>query len=281
MGSRCCHQLTFSIRLSVRSARLGRRVSSSSRVKGHLAREDGNEHCIGQPKVVLQDTPTGNADDGHARHVQSGDVGSTEQDPDTVSFTSETPFETIPGLSSQENFDEEVMIYYHELDSSLASQFLNLDDEASARTDQMVTPDIDTPMTSSSSLSGTTTGDTTEWEFEPTSLHFLDTKKFETVIDLAGGEKTVPWPWGDYKYRPPTPLSYLEPKDYIMEFQLAEMEEVLRDELMESMVQEAILDGERQRRDVKGKGRDEGEGEKPTTVAFNNQMVRGRTIYNP
>ena len=177
------------------------------------------------------------------------------------------------------------MIYYQAIDdSSLAAQFLNLDDETTPCTNQITTPELDSPSTPSSSLSSATTGGSLDWELESTSLQFLDMKKFETVTDFDGGEKITPWPWGDYKYRPPTPLEYLDPIEYAMEYQLAEIEKALRDELMEIMTQQAIHEGKkatagRQRRGGKGPAaRESGE---PTTLAFNGQVVRGRTIYNP
>jgi len=276
----CGHRL-ISTHLSARPTPPGRRVPSSSHVKNRPAREDGNERYTDQPIADLQNTPTGNAKGGDAQHAQPNDAGSTGYRVDTGSHTDEAPVDTTPGLGSQERFDEEVMIYYQTLDSSLASQFLNLDDEPLTCTDQMMTTDIDYSMTPSSSLLGINTGATMEWELEPTSLDLLDTAKFETATDFADGEKTTPWPWGDYRYRPSTPPSYLDPMDYVAEFQLAEMEEELRDELMEAMVEDAILDGKIQQREREEMRRVEREGDHTATVAFNNQVVRGRTIYNP
>jgi len=110
---------------------------------------------------------------------------------------------------------------------------------------------------------------------------------------LDGEKKTTPWPWGNYQYRPPTPPTYFDPEGYVMEFQLAEVDRALREELTEVMAQEAILDGNQgrsettkrreteDRKEGKKKRRIEKEYYRPTTVAFNNQVVRGRTIYNP
>ena len=177
------------------------------------------------------------------------------------------------------------MIYYQAIDdSSLAAEFLNLDDETTPCTDQITTPELDPPSAPSSSPSSTATRDSLDWELESTSLQFLDMKKFETVTDLDSGEKTTPWPWGDYKYRPPTPLGYMDPIEYAMEYQLAEIERTLRDELMEIMTQQAIHEGRKattQGQGGGGKGFAARDSDEPTTLAFNRQTVRGRTIYNP
>ena len=234
--------------------------------------------------------------EGLACQIQPGETDSARYPSDTGSFSGEASIDTIPGLGSQEQFDQEVMIYYHGIDdSSLASQFLNLDDEAWPCTDQMMTAELDSPVSPFSSLSSVSTGDTLGWELEPNSLHLFDMKKFETVTDFDGGKNTTPWPWGDYNYRPPTPLGYLDPGEYAMEYQFAEIEKALREELMEAMAQEAILDGrkamkrrevrerreERERRERRKRRRVEREDDRPITFAFNNQVVRGRTIYNP
>ena len=226
-------------------------------------------------KEVLYDTPT---DGGRTELIQPGDIGSTENHCNAGPSTCDP----VPELGSQERFDEEVMIYYHAVEPSLASQFLNLDDEeTSASPDQMVTTDIQSPTTSSTSLTDIVMEDVPEWDIEPTSLLF-DMKKFETVTDLDGGEKTIPWPWVDFKYETPAPLGYLDPEEYAKECQFAEIEEVMREELMEVMVQETILAGKnvttpKQRKEGKGEKKEKG---RPSTVAFNNQAVRGRTIYS-
>lgn len=179
------------------------------------------------------------------------------------------------------------MIYYHGIDdSSLASQFLNLDDEAWPCADQMTTSKPDSLASPSSSLSSVSTGDTLEWDLEPTSLHLVDMAKFETVADFDGGEKMSPWPWGDYKYRPPSPKTYLDPEAYFVENQLTAIENMLREQLTEAMAQEAILDGmkamkRREKEERRKRRKLEREDNRPITLAFDNQMVRGRTIYNP
>jgi len=174
------------------------------------------------------------------------------------------------------------MIYYHVVEPSLASQFSNLDDQPSACVDQMVAAGATPVPTSSSNLSGTATGNVLEWEAEPASFHLLDMKTLETVTDFDGGDKTVPWPWGDYEYRPSTPPGYVDPEEYAAEYHLSEIEKVLRDELTEIMIQEAILAGEqevKQREKREGKKAEKGKYQ-PGTVAFNNQVIRGRTIYS-
>jgi len=174
------------------------------------------------------------------------------------------------------------MIYYHVIEPSLASQFLNLDDQPSACVDQMVAAGAQSLPTSSSSLSGIATGSVLEGDAEPSSFHLLDMKKLETVTDFDGGDKTVPWPWGDYEYRPTTPPGYVDPEEYAAKYHLSEIEKALREELSEIMVKEAILIGEHEvkQRQQRGGRRAEKGKYQPGTVAFNNQVVRGRTIYN-
>lgn len=177
------------------------------------------------------------------------------------------------------------MIYYQ----AMVDQFLK-DHETPENIDQMmVDDDIQLPTTSSSTLADGTAGDGMEWDLDPTSFHLLDMNKFETVTDFDGCMKKVPWPWGDQEYRHTAPETYLDPEDYVMEYQCAEMGEVLREEAMEASVQQAILAGEEMKRmERKGKksprkkAKRETEGEKvrqSSTIAFNNQVVRGRNIY--
>ena len=116
-------------------------------------------------------------------------------------------------------------------------------------------------------------------------------KKFETFVDFDGKMKTTPWPWGDYKYRPPTLPTYLNPQECAIECQLLEIEKALREQLTEIMAEEAILEGKRamerkerreriEKRERRRKRRAEKD-DRPTTLAFDNELVRGRTIYNP
>ena len=257
----CGRGLTFSIHPFSGHLTPPRRFASSSR-GSFPAPEDSNEDHRDQT-AVLHDTPADSSEGGNTRRINSSNAG----------------------LGSQEKFDEEVMIYYHSNESSLISEFLNLNDETRPCADWMVTDGIDSLATFSSSLPGTVTdGETREWELKPTSIHHFDMKKFEIVTDFAGEEAT-PWPWGDYKYRPPTPQRYPDPEEYIMECQLAETMEEFRDDFMEAMAQEAIFDGEmevrRQRRERREGGRVEREDDRPITIAFNGHVIRGRTIYNP
>ena len=251
-----------------------------------------DEDYTTQLGAALQDTHTDTVDEGPLRPTQSG---STEYYSYAGSST-ETSVDIIPAPGSQEQFDQDVMIYYHGIDdASLASQFLNLDDdEVWPCTDQTVTTKLDSPVSPSSSLSSTSTGDTLEWELEPSSLHLYDMKKFETVIDFDGTVKTTPWPWGDFKYRPPSPPRYLEPEECAMEYQFLEIEKMLREQLTEAMAQEAIRDGRRAMRrrkrierrerraekEMRRRKKLEREDDRPIIFAFNNQAIRGRTIYN-
>ena len=275
MDIQCDRWLTFFVHYPGRPKPSPRRAKRGI-LKKRPARKAKGEGSSNS-KEVLYDTPT---DDGQAKLIQPGDIGSTENHCNAGPSTCDP----VPELGSQERFDEEVMIYYHAVEPSLVSQFLDLDDEeTSVSLDQMVATDIQSPTTSSTSLTDIVMEDIPEWDIEPTSLLF-DMKKFETVTDFDGGEKITPWPWGDYKYRPPTPLEYLDPIEYAMEYQLAEIEKALRDELMDIMTQQAIHEGKkatagRQRRG--GKGPAARESNEPTTLAFNGQVVRGRTIYNP
>lgn len=177
------------------------------------------------------------------------------------------------------------MIYYNVIEPSLASQFMDLGDQPSACADQIVAAGAQSLQTSSSSFAGIATGNVLGWEAEPASFHLVDMKKFETVTDLDGGNKTAPWPWGDYEYRPSTPPGYVDLEEYAAEYHLSEIEKVLRDELSEIMVQEAILAGEREMKQKEQKGKREGNKVESGRyqqgiVAFNNQVVHGRTIYD-
>ena len=175
------------------------------------------------------------------------------------------------------------MIYYRAIDASLASQFLNLDDHPSECADQTMTTDIRPPVRPSCTIAGIATGENLERGTEPTSLCHLDMKKFETVRNFDGSEKTVPWPWGDHIYRPPTPPMCLDPQECAVEYRLMEIEEELREELMEAMAQDAIVAGKRtvMQSQTGEKWRAASERGQPAVVAFDNQVVRGRTIYNP
>jgi len=279
VGIQSGHRLTLSIHLSGHPTQSRRRASPE-------------EDYSTQSEAASQDTDIDDVDEGFTQ-TQSEETSSAEDFSDTESSSDEGSVDITPVLGSQEQFDEEVMIYYGGIDeSSLASQFLNLDDEAWPCTDQMVTTEPDSLVSSSSSLPSVSTGDTLGWELEPSSLHLIDMAKFETVADFDGGEKTSPWPWGDYKYRPPSPQTYLDPEAYFVEDQLTAIKNMLREELTEVMAQEAILDGKkamkrrereerREERERRKRRKFEREDNRPITLAFDNEMVRGRTIYNP
>lgn len=277
MVAQLVHWLTFSTHLSGHPTTPVRRASS------------GQDYTT-QPRAIVRDTHTNHFDERYLLSTQYRETYSTEHRSNTGSSADDAFVDTTPGLASQEQFDQDVMIYYQGIDdSSLAAQFLNLDDEAWPCTDQIATVEPDPLATPSSSLSSVSTEDVPEWELEPSSLQLLDMKKFETVTDFDGEEKSTPWPWGDYVYRPRTPVSYPDPVECVMEYQFAQIEKTLREELMEAMAQEAIRDGmkatkrkEREaRRLAKERRRIGRESCHPTLVAFNNQVIRGRTIYNP
>ena len=166
-------------------------------------------------------------------------------------------------------------------DASLISQFMNLDSWPS--TDQTTTPDLDSPRTPSSSSSRVPPAQVIEWDLDPSSLHLVDMKKFETVIGSNGEEKVSPWPWGNYTYRPRTPPKFPEPEEQLVELEFEATMKMLTEGLTEAMAEEAIREGERavklrewEEKWGAGRGTD-----RPPLVAFNNQVVRGRTIYNP
>lgn len=164
------------------------------------------------------------------------------------------------------------MIYYNVIEPSLASQFLN-DDPLWGHADQAATT--------------TATGGTPEWDLEPTSLHLLDMERFETVTDFDGDKKANPWPWSDYTYQPCTNSGRLDLDDFVAEWQIKQIEKALWEEMSEIMAQDAILAGEvaemaRKQRGGKTGGKSAPRwGSRPGTIAFNNHVVRGRTIYNP
>ena len=264
--------LTFSLYLSEYRTSSRRRISP-------------NKNNITKSEAGPQNT--------HADIVDKGVVPPTrhkETNSDTGSSTDQAPVDTTPVQGSQERFDQDVMIYYQGVDdSSLVSQFLNLDDETCVTWpdfNQTTTLSLNSPMIPSTSFTSIPEGDASGWELEPTSLHMIDMKKFETVPDFGDGEKASPWPWGNYTYRPPTPPRYLEPDECIMELEFAAMERMLREELTETMAEEAIRGGreaakQREPREKKEEGCIETERERPSIVAFNHRVVRGRTIYNP
>jgi hypothetical protein len=245
---RCGHWLTYFVHLSDYPVSSQPRAPPSY-LERRIVRDDNGDN---QQKAVLQDTPT----DDDAR------------------------IDAIPGPGNQERFDEEVMIYYKAIDSSLASQFLNLDDQASDCTDQTMTTDTQSPVAPFCTPTCIAMGGALGWRTKPA---FRFTTSVETVIDLDGGEKTVPWPWGDHTYRPPTPPMCLGPEECAIEYRLMEIEEELREELMEAMAQDAIVAGKRTaiQSQMGEKWRAASERGQPAIVAFDNQVVRGRTIYNP
>jgi len=256
---------------------------STSYAKRRIAREDSGEDYTNELKPAPRDTPTDNVDDGHLQPIQLGDADSAEHCHDTGSFADEAHVDAVPGPGSQEKFDDDIMIYYHVVEPSLASQFLNLDDKPSACVDQMVAVGADPLLTSSGDLTGIAMGDVLEFEAEPSSLQLLDMKRFETVTDFDGSDKMVSWPWGDYQYRPSTPPGHIDYEEYVAEYELAEIEEFLREELSEIMVEHAIRLREQGMalRKEKREGKRVERGERQTgTIAFDNRVVHGRTIYN-
>ena len=162
-------------------------------------------------------------------------------------------------------------------DAFLISQLMNLDSWPS--TDQMTTPELDSPGTPSRSSPSIPPARALEWDLDPSSLHLVDMKKFETFTDSDGEEKVSPWPWGNHTYRPPTPQKHLEPEECIMELEFAAIMSMLREELTEAMAEEAIQDGEKAAKLRELKERETGH--RAPLVVFNDQVIRGRTIYNP
>ena len=229
-------------------------------------------------RIVLQDTYTDGVDGGLARPTQPGDTNLAKHHPDAGLSTRGTPIDTAPGQGSQKQFDQEME------DAFLISQFMNLDNWPN--TDQTTTPRLDSPGTSSSSSSRIPPAHALEWDLDPSSLHLVDMKKFETFIDADGKEKVSPWPWGNYTYRPRTPPRHLEPEECIMELEFEAIMSMLKEELTEAMAEEAIRDGEkaaklRELKERREKWGDERETGHPPLVAFNDRVIRGRTIYNP
>ena len=137
--------LTFSLYLS------GHRTSSRRRIS-----PDRND--ITKLKAGPQNT--------HADIVDEGVVPPTQlkgTNPDTGSSTDQAPVDTTPAQGSQERFDQDVMIYYQGVDdSSLVSQFLNLDDWPEF--DQTTTPDLDSSTMPSTSFTSTPELDASGWD---------------------------------------------------------------------------------------------------------------------
>lgn len=269
-------------------------IDLPSRVKSHQpTHEENDEDYIAHQNAVLQYSFL---DDGQAGHSVPDGVAYTDD-----YFSAESPLNEGPDYlaseeRSQQLFDDEVMIYYRAIESSLDSQFT--DPQARGEDwpfDNRITADyIDSPASSSTTLlTPPMEEDSMPWGCDPvfSSLPHLDMAKFEVVSDFDGGEKVAPWPWNDYRYQPHTPETYLDPVDYLMEAEMKEIEEAMQEEIMEIMAQEAIDDGKREIRRRKKQERRERkkrrerktnrEPDEPGTIAFNNQVVRGRTIYNP
>ena len=172
---------------------------------------------------------------------------------------------------------------------AFASEYLNLDYETSSFANHTV--EIEprgSPFASRDPSTGppSTAGDVEmQWGIPPTSLALLDPTKFELELDANGVETRNPWPWGDFTYRPPSPLTYPEPEEYLQECQMALVEEELRAQLAERLVEEAIRDGEEEERRCQEEKRKSEEVERmtfsPAIAAFSSREIRGRTIYNP
>jgi hypothetical protein len=264
------------------------------------------------PSRVESDQPTPEDDEDYLAHqnavLQYYILDDGQAEPSVPTYTNyhfnagspvnEVPDYLAPEEGSQQQFDEEVMIYYR-CAIETSSQFT---DPQTRGEDWPCANWIAEDYTYSPASSSTTLltpppeEDSTPWGCDPEfySLPHLDMTKFEVVSDFDGGKKVAPWPWNDYQYRPPTPETYLDPEDYLMEAEMKEIEEVMREEIMEMMAQEAIDDGKRETRRQKKRERKERkerkkrrrrtdhEADQPAgTVAFDNQVVHGRTIYNP
>lgn len=242
-------------------------------------------------KTVPRNTQTDIVDEGLIPQTQPEVTKLAEHNPDSGSPTDQTPVDTLPAEGSQERFDEEVMIYYQTaVDPSLGSQFLDFGNETWSTwrsSDQTTTPELDSLMVPSSSSSSVSEGGALGWELEPSSLHQIDMKKFETVPDFGGGETVSPWPWGNYTYRPPTPPRFLEPDECLVEAKFAAMNKKFEERLTEVMAEEAIQGGKKAAKwrelieEETGGWRVEVGSSRPPIIAFNNRAIRGRTIYNP
>lgn len=247
-------------------------------LSGHLTSALGrvslDEDKTTRLRPAHRDTHTDNVDEGFVRPTQPGETDSATYHPDAGSSTHNTPIGITPGQDSQEQFDQGMD------DESLFSQFMNLDDWP---TTQTTTPELDSPRTHSSNSSSVPPMHALEWDLEPTSLHLVDTKKFETFIDANGGEKVSPWPWGNFTYQPPAPVKYLEPEEKFMELRFKETMSMLREGLTEAMAEEAIRQGEKaaKLKERREKWEAEWGADHPPLVAFTDQVIRGRTIYNP
>ena len=236
-----------------------------------LGRASLDEDNATKSRTALQDTHTDSVDGRPVLLTQSRETYLAKHHPDAGSSIRETPVNTAPGQGSQEQFDQGMD------DASLISQFMNLDSWPS--TDQTMTPELDSPGTPSGSSRSVPPAHALEWDLDPSSLHLVDMKKFETFNDSDGEEKVSPWPWGNYTYRPRTPQKYLDPKECMMELEFAAIMSMLREELTEAMAEEAIRDGEKAAKLRELKERETGHW--APLVVFNDQVIRGRTIYNP
>jgi hypothetical protein len=87
-------------------------------------------------------------------------------------------------------------------------------------------------------------------------------------------------------------VEYSDPEEYLIEDQLREIEEIIREELAEVMAEEAIEAGNqgvtpnKKKPSKESKKRREGKKDRreraqPYAFAFNNHPVHGRTIHNP
>jgi hypothetical protein len=179
------------------------------------------------------------------------------------------------------------MIYYRSFEPSVASQFLSYDINDELDWLCTTTDTAQFPSASSSSSSLSTTPLQEQFSPAPWGVEFTDYDVGTLVsLDVSHSTKERSWPWGNFVWKPSVPTEYLDPYEYMIEDQL---KEIIREELTESMAQEAIEAGNRKatpkkkptkekRREEKGKER---ERVQPYILAFGDQQVRGRTIYNP
>lgn len=230
---------------------------------------------IDQQMTDIQATATTDDDDEH-------DLATPSDDEETANLT--------PEELSQLQFDQDVMVYYRSVDSALASEFLNPDalNEDLPCIYQVTTDGSQSPASSSAtspSLGTPAEADIAQFSNRPLDSSLLDGGDFDAFPIFGNTKNTAGWPWGDFTYRPRTPEQYLDPVEYLMEDQLREEEAIAREELSELMLQQAIRDGVREtRREERPERRERRKRVKidhPTTRAFNNQVIRGRTIYNP
>ena len=180
------------------------------------------------------------------------------------------------------------MIYYNSLESSLLSQFAGSSTDDNDRTSTYsMAPDFlgFSPSPESTNLT-IPTEDEHSWLSGPNAPTIGTWPNFAAVKDVGN------WPWGGFTYQPEPIVEYKEPEDMVLDYELEGIQELMREELTEIIANEAIRAGrkemERQKKEARKARRRARKtrvtrdvDDRPSTTAFDNQAVRGRTIYNP